>query len=48
MSRGLGLHLIRDLAKSIGWKISVKSELGAGMEFQLTVPDLSEREYPEP
>lgn len=46
MGSGLGLHLIRDLAKAIGCKISVKSGPGAGIEFQLTIPDLSEREYP--
>ncbi|MCF0065751.1 HAMP domain-containing histidine kinase [Dyadobacter chenwenxiniae] len=38
---GLGLHLIRDLSKAIGCKITVKSEPGAGTAFQLTVPDLS-------
>jgi signal transduction histidine kinase len=32
---GLGLHLIRDLAKAIACKISVKSSLGLGSEFQL-------------
>lgn len=48
MRTGLGLYLIRDLAKAIGCKISVKSEPGTGMEFQLTVPDLSQRERPEP
>jgi signal transduction histidine kinase len=32
---GLGLYLIRDLAKAIACKISVKSSLGLGSEFQL-------------
>lgn len=32
---GLGLYLIRDLAKAIACKISVKSTLGLGSEFQL-------------
>jgi signal transduction histidine kinase len=32
---GLGLYLIRDLAKAIACKISVKSALGLGSEFQL-------------
>lgn len=32
---GLGLHLIRDLAKSIACKIAVKSNPGLGSEFQL-------------
>ncbi|WP_332369314.1 HAMP domain-containing sensor histidine kinase [Spirosoma telluris] len=33
---GLGLHLIRDLARAIACQISVRSEQGAGTEFQLT------------
>lgn len=32
---GLGLYLIRDLTKAIACKISVKSTLGLGSEFQL-------------
>ena len=32
---GLGLYLIRDLAKAISCKISVKSSFGLGSEFQL-------------
>ena len=32
---GLGLHLIRDLAKAIACKISVKSSSSFGSEFQL-------------
>ncbi|UFH53766.1 tetratricopeptide repeat-containing sensor histidine kinase [Spirosoma sp. KNUC1025] len=33
---GLGLHLIRDLTRAIGCRISVRSEPGEGTEFQLT------------
>lgn len=44
--KGLGLHLIRDMAKAIGCKISAKSEPGAGMEFRLTVPGLPQRDNP--
>lgn len=33
---GLGLHLIRDLAKAISCKVSVKSNIGIGSEFQLS------------
>ncbi len=32
---GLGMHLIRDLAQAITCQISVRSEQGAGTEFQL-------------
>ena len=32
---GLGLHLIRDLARAISCQVSVKSNLNEGMEFQL-------------
>lgn len=35
MKTGLGLHLVRDLAKAIACTISVKSNRGRGMEFQL-------------
>lgn len=31
---GLGLHLIRDLARAIACQISVRSTPGAGTEFQ--------------
>ncbi len=34
---GLGLHLIRDLARSINCQISVQSEQGVGTEFRLNV-----------
>jgi signal transduction histidine kinase/tetratricopeptide (TPR) repeat protein len=34
---GLGLHLIRDLAKAIACQISVQSELGIGTEFRLAL-----------
>ena len=33
---GLGLHLIRDLAKAIQYKIAVRSEQGGGTTFTLT------------
>ncbi|WP_460966703.1 ATP-binding protein [Spirosoma migulaei] len=33
---GLGLHLIRDLARAISCQISVRSEQGTGTEFRLT------------
>ncbi|NIJ53900.1 tetratricopeptide repeat-containing sensor histidine kinase [Dyadobacter arcticus] len=33
---GLGLHLIRDLAKAISCKISVASDVGSGTVFRLT------------
>ena len=32
---GLGLHLIRDLARAIACQISVRSTPGTGTEFQL-------------
>jgi K+-sensing histidine kinase KdpD len=32
---GLGFYLIRDLAKAISCKISVKTNASTGMEFQL-------------
>jgi signal transduction histidine kinase len=32
---GLGLHLIRDLAKAIACQISVQSEPGVGSKFRL-------------
>ncbi len=35
---GLGLHLIRDLAKSIACEISVRSNTEKGMEFRLIFP----------
>ncbi|CCH54216.1 hypothetical protein BN8_03364 [Fibrisoma limi BUZ 3] len=34
---GLGLHLIRDLARAIACQITVRSEQGAGTEFRLTI-----------
>jgi signal transduction histidine kinase/tetratricopeptide (TPR) repeat protein len=34
---GLGLHLIRDLAKAIACQISVRSEPGTGTEFRLVL-----------
>lgn len=34
---GLGFYLIRDLAKAISCKISVKTNVSTGMEFQLTL-----------
>lgn len=37
---GLGLHLVRDLAKAIGCKIAIKRGTETGMEFQLTIPVL--------
>lgn len=35
---GLGLHIIRDLAKAIGCTITLKSQYGAGAEFVLSMP----------
>jgi signal transduction histidine kinase len=34
---GLGLHLIRDLAKAIGCTISARSDTGKGMMFSLAL-----------
>jgi sensor histidine kinase regulating citrate/malate metabolism len=34
---GLGLHLVRDLAKAIGIKVTVESEEGKGIKFRLIV-----------
>ncbi len=35
---GLGLHLIRDLAKAVGCKISVDTKIGEGTVFRLSFP----------
>jgi signal transduction histidine kinase len=35
---GLGLHIIRDLAKSIGCKITLQKDLGKGTTFVLSFP----------
>lgn len=37
-SRGFGLHIVRDLARAIGCRISVTSEIGAGTTFHLEFP----------
>lgn len=34
-SRGFGLHIVRDLARAIGCRITVTSEVGAGTTFHL-------------
>ncbi|NHM06725.1 sensor histidine kinase [Flavobacterium sp. CYK-4] len=38
---GLGLHLVRDLAKSIEAKIEVKSQIGQGTTIQISLPKKS-------
>lgn len=38
ISSGLGLHLVRDLAKAIQCRISVKSEMGGGTRILLEMP----------
>lgn len=41
IKNGLGLHIVRDLAKAIGCKISVQSSPGAGAEIKLSFTPLN-------
>ena len=35
---GLGLSLVREVAEAMGGKVEVKSELGRGSTFTVTLP----------
>jgi signal transduction histidine kinase len=37
-STGLGLSIVREIARSCGWTIRVQSELGRGTSFQVFIP----------
>ena len=41
IKNGLGLHIVRDLAKAIGCKVSVQSSPGAGAEIKLSFNPLN-------
>jgi signal transduction histidine kinase len=37
-STGLGLSIVREIARSCGWTIRVQSEVGQGTTFQVFIP----------
>jgi signal transduction histidine kinase len=38
---GLGLYIVKDTIEKLGGEISLKSELGIGTAFKVTMPNLA-------